>query len=227
MPQIEKSTIQFLKKLHKNNNRPWFQENKPVYEESLENARAFADVLLAEMNKHDHIETPSGKKSLFRIYRDVRFSKDKSPYKNHFSGRFKRATARLRGGYYYHLEPGQVFIACGFFSPEASDLRRIRDEIAMDDRPLRKILKRKALAENWGDFKGDTLKTAPKGFEKDHPAIDLLRYKQFYFVKNYTDKEMMSSDFLKDVNKSFKSIRPFFDYMSEVLTTNLNGESIL
>ena len=111
MTQIKPSNIQFLKALSENNNREWFTENKKHYEQEHADIVAFADALLAKMNEHDVIETPSGKKSLFRIYRDVRFSKDKSPYKTNWAGGFTRATAARRGGYYFHLQPdGESFI---------------------------------------------------------------------------------------------------------------------
>lgn len=112
---IEKSTFQFLKELSKHNNRDWFNANKPRYTAAHENMIAFADHLLLEMNKHDNIETHSGKESLMRIYRDTRFSKDKTPYKTYFSGSFKRATKKLRGGYYFEIGPGQTLAAGGFF----------------------------------------------------------------------------------------------------------------
>ena len=115
MSQIKASNFKFLKDLKKNNNRDWFTENKKRYQNEHEEIISFADALLTKMNEHDVIETPSGKKSLFRIYRDVRFSKDKSPYKTHWAGGFKRATAARRGGYYFHIQPGdQSFIGGGF-----------------------------------------------------------------------------------------------------------------
>ena len=97
----------------------------------------------------------------------------------------------------------------------------------MDDSDMRAILKDKTFKATWGNFTGDELKTAPKGFDKEHAAIDLIRRKQFVFVKNYTNKEVLEDDFLKNVNLAFKNVRPFFNYMSDVLTTNLNGESLL
>jgi len=97
----------------------------------------------------------------------------------------------------------------------------------MDDKEIRSIISKKSFKNIWGDFVGDELKTAPKGFDKEHPAIDLLRKKQFIFTKKYTDKDVNSENFLKDVDKAFKAIRPYFDYMSDVLTTDLNGVSLL
>ncbi len=223
--QISTSNINFLKQLSKNNNRDWFQENKATaYQSALDNTIAFADCLLSEMKKHDNIETVTGKKSLYRIYKDIRFSKDKTPYKTHWGGYFKRATNYLRGGYYFHIEPGNCFIGGGFWNPNPEDLKRIRVELAADGSELRKIIESKKFIDTFGQLDGSKVKTAPKGFAKDHKNIDLLRYKQFLVSKKFTEKEMLSKDFYKEANKVFENMRPFFDYMSEVLTTDENGE---
>ncbi|MBL4594686.1 MAG: DUF2461 domain-containing protein [Flavobacteriales bacterium] len=227
MSTISKANFNFLKQLKKNNDRDWFNTHKDEYLIQHQNTIDFADALLLEMNKHDNIETPTGKKSLFRIYRDVRFSKDKSPYKTHWAGGFKRSTKQLRGGYYFHIEQGNTMVGGGFWSPNKDDLQRIREDIASDDTGLRKILTSKSFKDTFGTLDGEQLKTCPKGFNKEHPAIDLLRYKQFIISKKFTDKEVLSPDFHKKINDTFKKMRPFFDYMSESVTTDLNGESIV
>ena len=225
--QISKSNIDFLKQLSKNNNRDWFQANKATaYQSALDNTIAFADCLLSEMKKHDNIETVTGKKSLYRIYKDIRFSKDKTPYKTHWGGYFKRATNQLRGGYYFHLQPGNCFVGGGFWNPNPEDLKRIRVELAADGSELRKIIGSKNFIDTFGQLDGNQVKTAPKGFSKEHENIDLLRYKQFLVSKKFTEKEMLAKDFYKEANKVFKNMRPLFDYMSEVLTTDENGESL-
>ena len=222
-PMIHRSGFDYLQKLKKNNHRDWFNDNKATYQKELELVEQFAEALLRELNKHDEIETPSGKKSLHRIYRDIRFSNDKSPYKTNWSGNFKRATKYRRGGYYFHIEPGNTYLAGGFWAPNAPDIKRIRDEIAFDAAPLRKILKSKTFINTFGALQGEQLKTAPKGFEAGHEAIDLLRYKQFLLIRRFTDKEVLSDRFLSEASSTFKNMRPFFDYMSEVLTTDTNG----
>ena len=228
MTQIKSSTFDFLKDLEKNNDRDWFTENKKRYQSEHEAMIGFADALLTKMNEHDVIETPTGKKSLYRIYRDVRFSKDKSPYKTHWGGGFKRASKARRGGYYFHIQHGgQSFIGGGFWAPNKDDLQRIREEITTDASELREIIADPTFVSNFGTLDGEQLKTAPKGFDKEHPDIDLLRYKQFIFGRNFSDQEVLSSGFLEEVNKTFQAMRPFFDYMSDVLTTDSNGESIL
>ena len=227
MTVIKKESINFLKSLSKNNNRDWFNAHKPKYEKAHENMIAFADALLVEMNKHDHIETPSGKKSLYRIYKDVRFSKDKTPYNIYWSGSFRRATKQLRGGYYYHIEPGNTFIAGGFWGPSTDDMERIRQDIDLNYDDWRKMLSQKALVNTFGNLVGSQLTSAPRGYDKNHPAIDLLMYKQFILKHTFTDKEIYSPDFVHLVNAVFKKLRPYFDYMSEVLTTDANGISTI
>ena len=223
---ISKSTLQFLKDLSENNNRPWFNDNKDRYTAAYENMIGFAEALIDEMSHHDHLVPMSGKKSLFRIYRDVRFSKDKSPYKNNFAGGLKRATKWLRGGYYYHIEPGTSFAGGGFWGPNTADLKRIRDEIAADHQPLMKIISSPTFKKTFGTLQGETVKTAPKGFDKDHPAINLLRHKQFLISRPFTEAEVTSPNFVKELSQTFQKMRPFFDYMSEVLTTDSNGVPI-
>jgi len=188
---------------------------------------AFADVLIAKMNKLDKIETPSGKKSVFRIYRDVRFSKDKSPYKTAFSGSLTRATKALRGSYYFHIEPGNCFVGGGFWGPEPDDLKLIRSQIAMDPNRLRKILKSKGFVSNFVKLQGEQLVNVPKGFEKNHPAADLLRYKQFLLSKKIPDSVMVGTKGADEVIKTFRAMMPFFGYMSEILTTDTNGETLI
>jgi uncharacterized protein (TIGR02453 family) len=220
---IHKTGFDFLLALKKNNHRDWFNAHKQQYQQEQEQLELFAEALLRELNKHDEIETSTGKKSLHRIYRDIRFSNDKTPYKTNWSGNFKRATKFRRGGYYFHLEPGNSYIAGGFWAPNPQDLKRIRDEIAFDAAPLRKILKSKAFTTTFGALKGEQVKTAPKGFDPGHEAIDLLRFKQFLLIRNFSDKEVLSDQFLLEASQTFKNMRPFFDYMSEVLTTDTNG----
>ena len=220
---ISLSCLEYLKQLKQNNNRDWFNQNKNEFIHEQSFVENFAEALLQKMNVHDVIETVSGKKSLHRIYRDTRFSKDKTPYKINWSGGFKRATKLRRGGYYFHIEPNNSFIAGGFWGPNNDDLKRIRDEFAFDATPLRKILKSKSFINTFGTLQGEQLKTAPKGFDANNEAIDLLRYKQFLLIRKFTDKEVLSKDFLNEANQTFKNMRPFFDYMSEILTTDVNG----
>ncbi len=220
---ITKEVFVFLKKLEENNNREWFAENKKEFKNIEAQVKSFYAHVMEDLKLHDDIE----KMKMFRIYRDVRFSKDKSPYKAHFGGSFSRAGARLRGGYYLHLKPGDSFLATGFWEPNKEDLLRIRKELELDADEFREVINETSFKKIWGEVQGDEVKVAPKGFDKLHPNIDLIKKKQHIFVRKFTDKEVFSKDFSKKIDESFKAIRPYFDLMSSILTTNLNGESLL
>ena len=224
---IKKESIDFLKTLSKNNNRDWFNSHKDKFMDAHNNIIAFADALLHEMNKHDIIETPSGKKSLFRIYKDVRFSNDKTPYNTHWSGIFKRATKKLRGGYYFKIKPGGSMLVGGFWGPDPSDMKRIRQDIDFNYKSWKKLLAGKTISKAFGKMTGEQVRTAPRGYAIGHPAIDLLRYKQFLLKHEFTDKEVCSPEFLYEANDVFKKMRPFLNYMSDVLTTDANGVSVI
>jgi uncharacterized protein (TIGR02453 family) len=219
---INKSTLEFLTQLKENNDRDWFATNKKAFETEQKLAKTFFTSVGMQLEKMDSIEHLQ----IFRIYRDVRFSKNKAPYKNHFSVGFTRTKPLLRGGYYLHIEPCASFVGGGFWEPNPVDLNRIRKEFEMDDEEIRTILADVTLKKIFGKLKGDELKTAPKGFDKTHPAIDLIRKKQYLLTRSFSDKEVLSPHFEEEVLATFKAMRPFFNYMSEVLSSNLNGESI-
>lgn len=223
--QLEKATLQFLNYLKENNNRDWFAENKSDYDVALANAKNIYATIRNGLEAHDEID----KFKLFRIYRDVRFSKDKTPYKPHFAGSFSRKGKELRGGYYLRIRPNnESFLAGGFWQPNKEDLFRIRKEFELDDVEIREVLAEKNFKKHFGGtLTGDEVKTAPKGFDKEHPSIDLIRKKGFVAVRNFTDKQVLDTNFLKEVDASYKALRPFFNLMSDILTTNLNGESII
>ena len=227
MSAFPKSSIDFIQTLEKNNNKEWFAAHKVDYEKEKTKVIAFADVLLTEMNTHDNIENESGKKCLHRIYRDIRFSKDKTPYKNHWPISFNRASKLLRGSYYVHIEPGKIFIGCGFWDPSKEDLLRIRQQISMFGNELTAIIENKDFVKNFGTLQGEKLVNGPKDFEKDDKYIELLKYKQFLISKTFTDEEALNPDFAKELSKTFKKMRPFLDFISEALTTDVNGEPII
>jgi len=221
---IPKSALDFFKKLQKNNNREWFTEHKPEFKAIETEVKLVYNEIYNKLNSHDEVD----KLKLFRIYRDVRFSKNKTPYKTHFGGSFHRKKPELRGGYYLHISPNnESFLATGFWQPNPADLLRMRKEFEMDANEMREIINNKMFKSVWGELEGDEVKTAPKGFNKEDKNIDLIKKKQYIFTKKFTDKEVLSKDFLDTVHDAFKAVRPYFDYMSDVLTTNLNGESLL
>lgn len=224
---IQRDTLNFLSSLAKHNDRDWFQANRNRYEDALANMRGFADALIERMRKHDRISTVDGKEALFRIYSNLRFHPDRPPYKEYFAGGLDRVKPALRGGYYFHIQPGASFIGCGFWNPEKEDLRRIRMDILYDHPTWNKTLKAKRLHAHWGEMDTeDQLKTTPKGFPKEHPALPLLRQTRYTFRHGFTDKEVLAADFANRVNEHFKAIRPWFDHMSEVLTTDENGNPL-
>lgn len=223
-PTVPKEALEFFKKLEKNNDRDWFNEHKKEFKAIETKIKKVYNELFDALKAHDDVD----KVKMFRIYRDVRFSKNKDPYKTHFGGSFHRTKPKLRGGYYLHIQPNnESFIATGFWEPNKEDLFRMRKEFEMDDTEMRAILEDKTFKNTWGGIVGDEVKTAPKGFNKEHKSIDLIKKKQYIFTKKYTDKEVLEADFIEKVNESFKIIRPYFNYMSDVLTTDLNGVSTI
>jgi uncharacterized protein (TIGR02453 family) len=221
---INPSIFKFLNDLKENNTREWFADNKDYYLKEEEQIKEFFTAINEALSAIDHI----GGMKAYRIYRDIRFSKDKTPYKTYRSCSYKRATEALRGGYHLEITPGGSFLAAGFWQPNKEDLFRIRKEFELDRSYIEKILSDKEFTKLFEGFHTrNSLKVAPTGFDKNHPNIDLIRKKDFIVLRKFTDKEVLSKDFHTTVINSFKAVRPFFDYMSDVLTTNLNGESIL
>jgi uncharacterized protein (TIGR02453 family) len=223
--QFEKSTFKYLQALEANNNRDWFAAEKETYLKAQQNAKeVFADIHL-KLQKQDEIE----KSKMMRIYRDVRFSKDKTPYKVHFANSYARLGKELRGGYFLRIRPGASFLAGGFWEPSKEDLFRIRKEIELDASEIKEVLKEKNFKKYFGGkFESfSELKTAPRGFDKEHLDVALLRKKGFIASRSFTDEEVLAPNFSEEVAKSFKAMRPFFNLFSDILTTNLNGESVL
>ena len=223
MKTINSDIFKFYKTLAKNNNREWFEPQKARFKALELEVKLFNEGIRAGLEETDQIE----KVKIFRIYRDVRFSKNKTPFKTHFGISFHRKKPNLRGGYYLHIAPQNSFIASGFWNPNPEDLLRIRKELEMDAQELREIINDNTLKKVWGDLQGNVVKSSPRGFSIDHPDIDLIRHKQHIFIKKFDDKSVLSNDFQKQVIDHYKAIRPFFDYMTNVLITDLNGVSLL
>ncbi|MEO8588603.1 MAG: DUF2461 domain-containing protein [Flavobacteriales bacterium] len=226
--RIERASLEFLADLDRHNEREWFLANKDRYQAAHGNMLSFADALIERMRRHDRIATANGRESLMRIYADQRFHKDRPPYAPRFGGRLARVKPELRGGYFFRIQPGdRSQVTCGFMGPEPADLKRIRTDIVQDHRTWQRLLSAKPVRMDFGGLIGDQLKTAPRGFPKDHAAIDLLRRTQFLLRHPFTDREVLAPDFLIRVDAMYRSVRPFFDHMSEVLTTDENGNSLL
>lgn len=227
MACLTSMTLTFLNALKANNDREWFNAHKDDYEKSHIEMICFTERVMEFMETRDVLVPVSGKKSLQRIYRDIRFSNDKTPYKVYWAGGLKRSGVQRRGGYGFHIEPGNSYIAGGFFGPNKEDLLHLRNHIAADDSPLRAVLKDRSFLTFFGALQGEQLKTSPNGFDNDHPAVDLLRYKQFIVRHDFSDKEVLAVDFEEQVATGFAHMIPFFDVMTTYLTTDLNGVSIL
>jgi len=219
---VPRASLAFLKDLKKNNTREWMADHKSRYQDSEKVLKDLYATIKAGLNETDDIE----KLKIFRINRDIRFSKDKTPYNVHRSASFSRAGAHRRGGYYLRIEPGnKSVIAGGFFNPETADLKRIRTEFHLDASEIRDILNDSAFAKAFPN--GFETTNAPRDFDKNDPNIDLIKLKSFVVRREFTDREVMKSDFSETVVSHYKLLRPYFNYMSDVLTTDLNGESIL
>ena len=219
MQTFHPKTFSFLKNIAKHNNREWFADHKPTYVEVRDQFGQVLSEIGAGVAKFDPHLTPDNlEKStkVFRIYRDSRFSKDKTPYKTNLGGHIVAAagTEVHMPGYYLHIEPGNSFIGGGIWRPERMALNAIRDTLAEDHAPLEKILKAKKFRDAFGELSNDdVLKTIPHGFDIDHPAAHLLRYKSFTAGRKLSQKELMSPDFVKTAIKDFKALSPLITWL--------------
>lgn len=213
----------FLKKLAKNNNREWFEKNKPKYLDIKESFEAFVAKLLDEMTLFDEsLAGQDPKKLVFRIYRDVRFSKDKRPYKKNLSAAFSsEGKGMAKPGYYLHIEPGNnSFVAAGLYAPVAESLAKVRQEIDYNGDHLAKIFKDKKFKSYFTSFwNEDALKNAPKGYAKDHPYLEWLRLKSFVVTHSFPDKAVMDKKFMKQLVTVMKTAKPVNDFLKEALVS--------
>ena len=221
---LSKDTLQFLDDLKANNNRDWFLENKKRYEFFKNDYQQTANDLLDALKPLDpSLVMLEGKKCTFRINRDIRFSKDKTPYKTHLSFWFSSgAKGQNRSGYYIHLEKGASFIAGGLYCPESDDLKKIRKEIAFFYDDLEEILDEKNFKKEFGDFNREeknTLKNPPRGYEKEHPAIDLLQLKSFESAQKIDITEATKRDFVTVMSQKLIVLKPLNDFLNRALTS--------
>lgn len=218
---IEKSTVDFLKKLARNNNRDWFQANKKAFDAAQDNMTAFAGYLIGEIGKFDSAVAAIDPKScVFRIYRDVRFSKDKSLYKTNLGAYISPGGRKsMQPGYYFHLEPGKSFVAGGKHLPDGSETMKIRTSIAAKTNEFLKIVEKKSFKERFGGlYEGHILKLAPKGFDPEHKAIEYLKLKEFMaFVEFHDEKFLSSPEFPKQLVKIAKEMFPLVAFLRKSL----------
>lgn len=218
---IQKSTLDFLNKLKKNNNREWFEKNRDKYEAAKNDVEVNTAEMLKNIRSFDK-RIPSdleARKCMFRIYRDVRFSKDKRPYKNNIGAHVQPGGKKAHGcGYYMHIEAGGAFLAGGIWQPEAPELAKIRQEIDYNWEEFRKIVANKTFRKYFGDLtQEDKLAREPKGYPKDHPAIEYLKLKSFTVSTVLTDKEIMSKNFQKNAKEIFKAMLPLNLFLQRAL----------
>jgi uncharacterized protein (TIGR02453 family) len=213
---LQQSTIDFLKSLKDNNNKEWFEKNRKAYDAARADQLAFIEGVLKEMGKwEERVQNIVAKKCLFRINRDIRFSKDKSPYKTSMS--FFVTPAGASAGYYFHLEPGSVFAGGGLYSIEPDKVKAVRQEIDYNLDEFSEIMNGKSFKKYFSELKGDALKTAPKEYSKDHPAIEWLKHKDFIVSVKIDDKDLTSNDLLKKTNDIYKTMQPFMLFLDRAL----------
>ena len=222
MPIITRPTLDFLTELKSNNQKEWFTANKARYEAANQEFHRFVDALIGELQKFDpSISHYTAKDCVFRIYRDVRFSKDKSPYKTHFGAHVtaaaKKSEIHAKAGYYLHLEPGQTMLAGGAYLPETVWLKAIRQEIAYNTAEFKDILHRPAFKQYFGEIEGEKLKNMPKGYAADHPAIEWLKQKSFLATHPCTDELVLSDGFLKHCAAVFEALLPFDSFLNRAM----------
>ena len=218
---IQKSTFEFLLKLKENNNREWFQENKHLYEGAKENMLELIENALQGMKKFDtSLMDLESKKCMYRIYRDVRFSKEKLPYKTNMGASITSGGRNSkRAGYYIHLQPGnESFVGGGIYMPESAHLKAIRQEIAYNSAGFLKIIEQKKFNATFGELWGEKMKNAPREYDKDHPAIELLKHKHYIFAVDFTDQEVLSADFEKKIIEALKILHPFIDFLNHAIS---------
>ncbi|MFM2369044.1 MAG: hypothetical protein RL619_1344 [Bacteroidota bacterium] len=221
---LSKDTLQFLDDLKANNNRDWFLENKKRYEGVKKEYQQLVSDLLDVMKPMDSsLEMLEVKNCTFRINRDIRFSKDKTPYKSHLGVWLSSGAKGLnRSGYYIHLEKGASFIAGGLYCPEAEDLKKMRKEIAYFHEDLEAILEDKNFKKEFKDFdrnEKNILKNPPRGYEKEHPAIEFLKLKSFESSQKIDISEVTKKDFVATMSKKLITLKPLNDFINRALTS--------
>jgi uncharacterized protein (TIGR02453 family) len=219
MLHIQKTTMEFLSDIKQHNDKEWFIKNRDKYDKARNNYESFVQAVIDEISKFDPSLRGLGVKSCtYRFNRDIRFSNDKSIYKTNF-GAFvikggKKFSDRY-AGYYIHIEPGKNMIAGGAYMPPSQWLNAIREKISIDPNPLLKIINNKDFKNNFRNLDGDKLKTAPKGYPKDHPSIELLKYKSYLAVNEVSDKMVLSIDFFSHIMKVVKAMKPLNDFLND------------
>jgi uncharacterized protein (TIGR02453 family) len=211
--------LDFLSDLEQNNDRAWFERNRAAYDHARAAFERFVDALIVEVGAFDDLGGISARDCVFRIYRDVRFSKDKSPYKTNMGASLAPGGRRAAEiPYYLHLEPhDRSFIAGGLYAPSPEQLANVRLALERDAAELKRVIGSRAFAATFGALDGERLKTAPQGFPRDHPEIELLKYKQFVVRHPLADRDVLTPDFLTRVTHDFRTLKPLLDVLREMV----------
>ena len=216
---LAKETIDFLRKLDKNNNRDWFNENKPAFVKANDNVIAVTGDLIGRIAKFDKdVSGIDPKSCVFRIYRDVRFSKDKSPYKTNLGAFIAPGGKKtMSPGYYFHVQPAMFFAAAGKHLPDSGELLKIRHAIVADTKEFLKIVGAKAFNSRFGDLDGERLSRPPKGFDGAQQAIEYLKLKSFTVSEVFTAKDATSPDYPRKLAESFEAAYPLVTFLRRAL----------
>ena len=217
---LQPSTLKFLKDLKKNNNKPWFDAHRKEYELAKSD---FAGFIQSVINKHSKtdptIKSIVAKDCMFRINRDIRFSKDKSPYKTNMGAYINRGGKKsLFGGYYFHCEPGQAFAGGGLWMPMPPELNKVRQEIDYNFAEFKKIISSKKFKSVYKDLSRDSeyvLTRVPKGYEADNPAAEYLKMKSFVALTPLKDTDLTSNELLKKTTTAFAALQPLIEFINE------------
>lgn len=214
---IQASTLKFLKDLLKNNNKTWFEKNRVQYENAKADILLLTEQMIKAIGSFDKpIGNLEAKNCTFRINRDVRFSKNKDPYKNNMAAYFNKDGKKgIGAGYYLHIEPGKSFAAGGIWMPEPAVLAGIRQEIDYSFKEWKNIVTGKSFKQNFAEgLQGESLTRPPKGYDENNPAIEFIKKKSFIVTRNFTDTEVRSKTFVKDVAKTFQAMKPMIDFLN-------------
>ncbi|TLX77805.1 DUF2461 domain-containing protein [Labilibacter sediminis] len=211
--------FKFLKELSVNNNKEWFQDNKPKYQDAKQAFEEYINGLIGVVHSIDPtVGHPHAKDCIFRIFRDVRFAKDKTPYKNNFGAYIAHGGRKSPyGGYYLHVEPDNSFIGGGVYCPQPNVLKAVRETIMERPYDYKKIIEGREFKKVFPEIWGERLKTAPKGFSKDDPNIDLIRPKSYTLLVNLSDEQIESPKVEDKILKTFKLMKPYNEFLNTAI----------
>lgn len=215
---LTQHTLQFLENISQNNNREWFHSNKKNYEKVKVEFETFCQEILDNLTIfQEDLANTTAKSCILRINRDIRFSLDKSPYKKYLGAGFgPGGKSSGKVDFYLQIEPNNTFLGGGMWSPTSQQLAKFRQEIDYTPNTIKGIIEEETFKNYFNEIHGEKVKKMPKGYSIDHPDIELLKYKQLFFVHRYSDKEVISKDFAQELIKGCKTLKPYLDYVNKI-----------